>query len=86
MHPDNELAQALYGRCLNERPYFVSAGPDGLFGTTDEIKRVCRTSASSGASPEEVERAIAALEDNIYSYEVGPARIDPDDAFNVDVR
>ena len=86
MHPDNEVAQALYGRCLNERPYFVSAGPDGLFGTTDEIKGICRSAGNSGASPEEVEKAIAALDDNIYSYEVGSARTDPTDTFNENVR
>jgi prepilin-type N-terminal cleavage/methylation domain-containing protein len=40
VHPDNDLAQDLYGRCVNNRPYFLSAGADGLYGnlTDDELE------------------------------------------------
>ena len=37
VHPDNALAQALFGECINSRPYFLSAGPDGKFGFADEV-------------------------------------------------
>lgn len=36
IHPDNRLARGLYGDTLSNRPYFVSAGPDGLYGLPEE--------------------------------------------------
>ncbi len=62
VHPDNDLAQALYGRCVNRRPYFFSAGPDQHYGLTAEF----------GSSVDAIERATKALKDNIYSYPVDP--------------
>ncbi len=64
IHPGNKLAQDLYGRCINGRPYFLSAGPDNLYGTTRDA-----------GSPTE-EEALAALDDNITSYAPGPIRED----------
>lgn len=60
VHPDNELAQDLYGRCVNRRPYFMSAGPDEKYGLSDEFM-----------GDEVGRRALAeqALADNLYSYE-----------------
>lgn len=64
VHPDNRLAQDLFGRCTNGRPYFMSAGKDGLYGLGGEV---------GGGSPEEIRKAsLENMEDNIYSYTVGP--------------
>lgn len=60
VHPDNRLAQDLYGQCVNRRPYFFSAGPDLKYGL--------RSEGPTGAEQEEIE---GYLEDNIYSYPVG---------------
>lgn len=62
IHPDNRLAQELYGRCINRRPYFMSAGRDRLYGLRREL--------GASAAKEQVE---ASLDDNIYSYPVGDA-------------
>jgi type II secretory pathway pseudopilin PulG len=64
VHPENTLAQALYGRCQNGRPYFLSAGPDGRYGLGGGVE------AEPGADAAIVH---ASLEDNITSYPVGPA-------------
>ncbi len=70
VHPDNELAQDLFGRCINGRPYFMSAGPDRRYGLTSEF-------ADQGLSAAaEREAALKALEDNIYSYTPGPVKKD----------
>jgi prepilin-type N-terminal cleavage/methylation domain-containing protein len=74
VHPSNEAAQRLYGRCRNGRPYFMSAGPDGIFGSTTEF--TSDGSRDAGA----VDRAVAGLEDNVYSYE--PDAPDLSDDFN----
>jgi prepilin-type N-terminal cleavage/methylation domain-containing protein len=66
VHPENPLAQDLYGQCINGRPYFMSAGPDKQYGLRNE--GVYRD------SPRSVEEAEAAVEDNIYSYRVGPIK------------
>lgn len=66
VHPDNDLAQALYGRCQNGRPYFMSAGPDGFYGNGWEFDRDAR--GGGAASEEAYEMALEALEDNLYSY------------------
>ncbi len=66
VHPDNHLAQAFYGRCVNRRPYFVSSGPDGKFGHPGEI-------ALSGVGVEDAQelqdQLIEWRSDNVYSYE-----------------
>ncbi len=61
VHPRNMLAQDLYGRCVNGRPYFFSAGPDLKYGLSVELP--------SSSTMEDVH---ALLEDNVYSYEVEP--------------
>ncbi len=66
VHPDNTLAQDLYGQCLNRRPYFMSAGPDMLYGLRNE--------PPFEETPVTVERAESFVEDNVYSYEPGPIR------------
>jgi prepilin-type N-terminal cleavage/methylation domain-containing protein len=78
VHPSNEGAQRLYGRCVGGRPYFVSAGPDGRFGSTTEFSADGSRDAAFAAD------AARALEDNIYSYQPG----DPDlsDDFNTNFR
>ena len=64
VHPDNTLAQDLFGQCVNRRPYFMSAGPDKLYGLTNEPLR-------DGATVEEAE---SFTKDNVYSYPVGPIK------------
>jgi len=70
VHPENELAQDLYGRCVNGRPYFMSAGPDRRYGLTSEFADQNLSAAA------EREAALKALEDNIYSYTPGPVKKD----------
>ncbi len=67
VHPKNFLAQDLYGRCVNGRPYFLSAGPDLKYGLKRELP----------GTPTEKEVA-ALLADNVYSYEVAPFKQDGD--------
>ena len=66
VHPDNHLAQALYGRCVNKRPYFLSAGPDGHFGHPQEI-------AESGIEVSDMQEQVDLLNewrsDNTYSIQ-----------------
>ncbi len=67
VHPDNLLAQSLYGACVNGRPYFVSAGPDRTMGLSAEFPdEVFNLDAASKRVAVE-----GALKDNIYSYPVG---------------
>lgn len=83
VHPANRLAQDLYGRCVNGRPYFFSAGADGLYGTTSQLTGDGTDNQSEmGVNSDGVdltfsEMAVEALEDNIYSYEVAPALDNP---------
>lgn len=69
VHPQNTLAQALYGKCQNGRPYFMSAGPDGLYGIEDPRSAQGPSEAIENYRP----RVLAGLKDNIYSYPVGEA-------------
>ncbi|MCB9847685.1 MAG: type II secretion system protein [Phycisphaeraceae bacterium] len=80
VHPNNRLAQDLYGKCVNNRPYFFSAGPDGLYGTTSQFTQTGAidpgTVISVGGNGEDItttSMAIKGLEDNLYSYPVDPA-------------
>lgn len=67
VHPDNKLAQALYGKCVNNRPYFMSAGPDGGSGLSYQVApRQGETATERRAS------VLASLNDNVYSYAVDP--------------
>lgn len=61
IHPENDLAQGLYGTSPNKRPYFLSAGPDRLYGLTEEQDATFT-----------LEDAIKAMDDNLTSIEVGP--------------
>ncbi len=76
VHPRNALAQRLYGRCQNNRPYFMSAGPDRHYGTTAQFTET----GAPEAGPSQMQRALKGLEDNIYSYEPQPA--DTSTSFN----
>ncbi len=79
VHPRNRLAQALYGRCVNEEPYFMSAGPDRLYGVTNQL----RGAADAARDPNRAAEALRALDDNLYSYPVTPvADRDAGSAFN----
>lgn len=71
VHPENTVAQSLYGDCQNGRPYFMSAGPDRLVGIGDESRQ---QDSVENPEPDDVFRARIekALEDNLYSYPVGP--------------
>lgn len=85
VHPRNLLAQRLYGRCVNDRPYFMSAGPDRLYGSTAQISRRGGVSTQLGETdPNLLEPALAALADNIYSYQPQPP--DTSAAFNNESR
>ena len=72
VHPANEFAQAAYGRCVAGRPYFFSAGPDGLYGLRSDI-----VNKAPGTNPS-TDEVRAGLTDNIYSYPVGPADLASD--------
>lgn len=78
IHPDNQLAQALYGRCRNERPYFMSAGPDRTYAFINEPYNNIQIEADS-ASGDLVRKLLQdALDDNIYSTTVdAPVLPDP---------
>lgn len=73
VHPQNLLAQELYGRCVNRRPYFFSAGPDRLYGVTNQIPEGAGLTGERNDSDAAIEQALTGLADNLYSYEVGPA-------------
>lgn len=67
VHPENALAQAMYGRCVNGRPYFMSAGADGIYGSKAEV------AARGGESSTDYKaRVEGALTDNLYSYDIDP--------------
>lgn len=80
VHPTNTLAQALYGKCLNGRPYFMSAGEDRLYGVTNQF------SINGERNPAAVDRALKALQDNLYSYTPGPADITPNSSVYQNLR
>lgn len=85
VHPRNLLAQRLYGRCVNDRPYFMSAGADRLYGSTAQISRRGGVTTQLGETDANlVPAAVAALADNIYSYQPQPA--DTSAAFNNESR
>lgn len=83
VHPRNRLAQALYGRCVNEEPYFMSAGPDRLYGVTNQLRGAVDAARDANRAAE----ALKALDDNLYSYPVTPvADRDAGSAFNAGYR
>ena len=80
IHPENLLAQALYGQCVNGRPYFMSAGVDRKYGLGPDLGR--QTGETDSAFQKRIEEY---TKDNVYSYDqVGP--INRDSAFFLDVR
>lgn len=68
VHPDNDVAQALYGSCVNGRPYFMSGGPDKKLGLRAEDA----DQYPGEPDPDYRARIEKTLSDNIYSYPVGP--------------
>ncbi len=80
VHPANQRAQQLYGYCQNNRPYFLSAGADGVYGTIQDLPFQLRQGIEAGNKPfDDSDRVVQffrdALDDNITSYEVRPAFI-----------
>ncbi|MHC4975866.1 MAG: type II secretion system protein [Planctomycetota bacterium] len=69
---NNIIATGLYGQAVNKRPYFMSAGPDRLYGTTNELDPARTDSSTDSSRAEEAEEALA---DNLYSYDVGGANL-----------
>ncbi|MFG0293993.1 MAG: type II secretion system protein [Phycisphaerales bacterium JB065] len=63
--PDNPLAQAIFGECPSDRPYFMSAGPDGHYGVPTDVPAVGLT------GPELTRKVNELREDNIYSVTPG---------------
>ena len=80
IHPENLLAQALYGQCVNGRPYFMSAGVDRKYGLAFDLPKQAGESDATFKA-----RIEGYLKDNVYSYSpVGP--INRDQTFFDDVR
>lgn len=82
VHPSNERAQQLYGYCQNGRPYFLSAGADGVYGSIHDLSFPLREQARRGqgrfSTDEDKKRFFErARADNITSYEVRPSPIAP---------
>lgn len=75
VHPENLLAQDLYGRCVNRRPYFMSAGADLMYGLPEQGTK---TASALGADPAAGEPTAAFRDrvlretraNNVYSYPV----------------
>ncbi|MBL8746589.1 MAG: type II secretion system protein [Phycisphaerae bacterium] len=74
VHPDNKLAQALFGKCESSRPYFMSAGPDGFYGIPyEEPQIIAHHGLAIGTeTPTEFRQRVMkkAREDNVYSSPV----------------
>ncbi|HVZ94872.1 MAG TPA: hypothetical protein VG797_10215, partial [Phycisphaerales bacterium] len=71
VHPDNKLAQALYGKCVNRRPYFVSAGHDLFHGNPRDGSVTASALGLNAATNEEKQAVLKATrKNNIYSYPV----------------
>lgn len=72
VHPQNTVAQALFGRCRNDRPYFMSAGPDRTYGFINEPNNNIEIIADSDTGDFVRKLVQDALDDNIYSTTVDP--------------
>ncbi|MBL0927172.1 MAG: prepilin-type N-terminal cleavage/methylation domain-containing protein [Phycisphaerales bacterium] len=66
VHPQNILAQDLFGKCLNGKPYFLAADDDRKYGLRSEFP-----GQSSGDA---LTAAEAAATNNLFSYQPGPFR------------
>lgn len=89
VHPDNTRAQQLYGWCVNGRPYFMSAGADGVYGTIQDLpfheRRRMRSNSAPFTTPEAREKFFRErLSDNVYSYPVRPATVSNGAPLHVD--
>lgn len=71
VHPNNVLAQDLFGKCVNRRPYFMSAGADLKYGFKSEAAL-----PSGGETLTHTQKAELLVADNIYSYTPGPIKKD----------
>lgn len=71
VHPDNYLAQDLYGQCLNKLPYFMSAGQDLLYGLNDD-KFIPADDDGNAPATHTYQTLLAAQKDNLTSYPVEP--------------
>ncbi len=71
VHPNNILAQDLFGKCVNRRPYFMSAGADLKYGFRSEAAM-----PFAGETLTHLQKAEQLVADNIYSYTPGPIRKD----------
>ncbi|MFM9959567.1 MAG: type II secretion system protein [Phycisphaerales bacterium] len=75
VHPENLLAQSLYGECVNGRPYFLIGGPDTKVGLREEFGLDGQPVVPRSGPPESMEafkpRVLQGLKDNITSYPVG---------------
>lgn len=71
VHPNNILAQDLFGKCVNRRPYFMSAGADLKYGFTSEAAMPFADETLT-----HLQKAEQLVADNIYSYAPGPIRKD----------
>lgn len=65
----NSAAEGLFGRALNDRPYFLSAGLDERYGVGPEVT----ATAGGSAANQEVE-LIGFTEDNLTSAPTGPTQ------------
>jgi len=68
VHPKNRVAQDLYGKCINGRPYFFSAGKDKFYGHPSEIDLIKGTYTDVDLA-DDAALLRRARKDNIYSYE-----------------
>jgi prepilin-type N-terminal cleavage/methylation domain-containing protein len=83
VHPANQRAQQLYGYCQNNRPYFLSAGADGVYGSIQDLPYSRRLQIAGAVAPFDSDERVVeffrkSLDDNITSYEVRPAFIADD--------
>lgn len=81
VHPDNPVAQRLFGRCVGNRPYFVSAGSDGVYGLAADLPPAQLARATDSRGPGLRAVLEGALTDNITSYAPGAPDL-TDAAFN----
>lgn len=76
VHPENVIAQALYGKCESGRPYFMSAGPDLFYGISYEHPYAAAHHGMSvgdyGNDDAKFRQAVMkkSRQDNVYSYPV----------------
>ena len=71
VHPENSLAQDLFGNCKNDRPYFLSAGADGLYGLNDDpFIPPARDGTGDASGSHTYQTVLRAQEDTRTSYPI----------------